>query len=138
MKRSVQISKRETKRCVIHNLGNMYRIPPLSAGQSHNAGWLADSHVFLPTTDLYTAERHLLLKCLTTLLYAEQKRLGMLNPFVAEYYPPTDKDINDETFKNFEPLNNNHRENMRSDNTQCSHKSSEDTTFKWKTVTGSR
>ena len=86
----------------------MHKTPSSTAGHSHNAGWLARSHVFYPTTELHTAERHLLLKCLETLLYAEQKCLGMLNPFAAEYYPQTETNNIGERFENLEQLNKIH------------------------------
>jgi len=68
----------------------MYYTTPSIACPDHNAGWLDGQRRSYFPQDLYTTEKHLLYKCLQTLLYAEQKRLGMLNPY-AEEFVPTEK-----------------------------------------------
>ena len=67
----------------------MYATTHLAAGYDHSTGWSAGSRGYF-STDLYTTERYLVIKCLETLLYEKQKSLGMLNPYAIEYFPSTE------------------------------------------------
>ena len=90
----------------------MYTTLPSAAGFDQNAGWSAGSRGYF-STDLYTIERHLIIKCLETLLYEKQQYLGMLNPYADEYFPSTEKRYKNDTNRDFPPEQKNHGNNGR-------------------------